>query len=469
MEMAENKRVLWTPQSKQEAALACPATELFYGGAAGGGKSDFLIADALEGANKYGKDYRAIIFRQSTTQLGNLLRRADQIYLPLGAQFRLKTQYGNNIYFFPNGATIQFTYLENDRDVTNYQGNEYTYVGFDELGNYPSDYAWVYMQSRLRSAKGVKSFIRGTGNPGGMGQGWIRLHFMEGKLPNRIYEVESVTPSGKVVKVTSCFIPSTLYDNKILMENDPNYEAKLSGLPTYLRDALLQGKWDVFAGQVFSAFSAQTHVKERFLLDSRYWYKFCSMDWGFSHPYDFQFWAVNREGRMYMYREEYGCVKDEYNKGVKEGSDHLAERMWQIASLEGVDTCVADPAIWNKSDDAPSIAEVFEAKGWKMIKGNNDRKNGLVLFNQMIENTDENGIPMLTCAPECTGFIRTIPALTPDPNHQEDIDTRLEDHPYDAARYAVMSEIVQHAERYVLDRQYSSDEIRIRDTWDPYQ
>ena len=462
-------RVLWTPQPKQALALKCPADELLYGGAAGGGKSDFLIMDALSGAARYGKDYRAIVFRQSTTQLGQLLRRADQLYLPIGAKFRAKSPYGNNVYFFPNGAQIQFTYLENDQDVTNYQGNEYTYVGFDEVGNYPSDYAWSYMQSRLRSSQGVPSFIRGTANPGGRGQGWLRMRFMEGKLPNRIYTNETVLPSGKTVRTTSCFIPSTLYDNKILMQNDPQYEARLSSLPKFLRDALLKGSWDVFAGQVFSAFTEQTHVRKRFLMDSRYWYKFCSMDWGRSHPFDFQFWAVNQEGQMYMYREEYGCAEGEYNVGTKEGSSHLAERMMDIAMAEGVDTCVADPAIWNKQDDSfPSVAEVFMNAGWKMVKGNNDRVNGLQMFNSLLESTDENGIPMLTVAPECKGFIRTIPALTPDPNHQEDIDTRLEDHPYDAARYAVMSDFAQHPARHVVDRQMTSGEQRIRQSWDPF-
>ena len=460
-------QILWQAQPKQQLALTCPANELFYGGAAGGGKSDFLLMDALAGAQKYGKTWKAIIFRQTTLQLGQLLRRADELYQPMGGKFRAKSQYGSNIYFFPNGASIQFTYLENDTDVTNYQGSEYTYIGIDELGNYPSDYIWTYMQSRLRSRTGTPSYIRGTGNPGGRGQGWIKMRFMDGKLPNRIYVNETKLPSGRVDRVTSCFIPSTLYDNKVLMKNDPNYEAKLAHLPKHLRDALLNGSWEVFAGQVFSAFTRQTHVKPRFLIDGRYWYKFCSMDWGRSHPFDFQFWAVNSYGRMYMYREVYGCVEGEYNVGTKEGSKHLASRMWELASMEGVTTCVADPAIWNKQDDAPSIAENFEEVGWKMIPGNNDRINGLILFNQMLETTDDAGVPMLTVSPECTGFIRTIPALTPDPNHQEDIDTRLEDHPYDAARYAVMSDIARHPTRYIV----GTEEVRgaiTREAWDPF-
>ena len=461
------KSVLWQPQPKQALALKCPATELFYGGAAGGGKSDFLLIDALTGAAKYGKGYAAIIFRQSREQLGELFKRANDLYLPMGAEFKMKSQLGSNIYFFPNGSTIQFAYLEKDNDVTVYQGQQYCYVGFDELGNYPTDYAWNYMQSRLRSARGYPTFIRGTGNPGGRGQGWIRQRFMDGKLPNRIYVREIKLKSGEVRRYSSCFIPSSLYDNKVLMENDPEYEAKLLMLPPHLRDALLNGSWDVFAGQVFSAFKRETHVRARFTIDSRYWFKFCSLDWGWSHPYDLQWWAVNRDGRMYMYRETYGCKEGEYNTGVKEGSDHLAERAWSMALNEGVTDCVADPAIFAKTDDQPSIAEVFEKYGWRMHRGNNDRVNGLILFNQMIENTDENGIPMLTVAPECEGFIRTIPSLTPDPKHQEDIDSRLEDHPYDAGRYAVMSDFAQHPNSYIIDREHGETEGRVRETWNP--
>lgn len=448
-------------------ALSCPATELFYGGAAGGGKSDFLLVDALSCAKKAGKSYRGIIFRQSRPQLTELLRRANELYLPLGAIFREKNQLGSNIYIFPTGATIEFSYLESDKDVEVYQGQQFSYVGFDELGAYPSDFAWNYMQSRLRNASGgVKSYIRGTGNPGGRGQGWIKQRFMEGKLPNRIYTREVTLRNGSKREFTSCFIPSSLYDNKILMENDPDYEVKLLMLPPHLRDALLKGNWDVFAGQVFSAFTQLTHVRKPFLMDSRYWFKFCSLDWGFSKPYDLQFWAVNAEGRMYMYREIYGCKEGEYNVGVKEGSDSLACRAFAIAMNEGVRHCVADPAIWNKQDDAPSIAEVFEKYGWEMYKANNDRINGLILFNQMLENTDQDGIPMLTVAPECKGFIRTIPSLTPDPNHQEDIDTRLEDHPYDAGRYAVMSDFAQHPTRYMLSNERNARRTQ-GEGWDP--
>lgn len=462
--MSLNK-VLWTPQPKQKLALSCPAQELFYGGAAGGGKSDFLVEDAQENANMYGKHSRGIIFRQSREQLGQLLRRADELYLPNGAQFRQKSKFGSNIYFFPNGAWIQFNYLDRENDVQIYQGSEFTYIGFDELGNYKSDYAWTYMQSRLRSSAGVKSYIRGTGNPGGPGQGWIKQRFMDGKLPNHIYVNESVDPMGKIRKTTSCFIPSSIYDNKILMENDPDYISRLSNLPPHLRDALLNGNWEVFKGQVFSIFNRQTHVKPNFLLDPNYWFKFCAMDWGWSRPFSLGWWAVNKHGRMYKYDEWYGCDPKEYNKGIKKGSDVLAEEAWEKAMREGVHHIVVDPACFNKTDDMPSVAENFMQAGWKVIPGNNDRKNGLIIFNQYLTNTDQNGVPMLTVSPQCKDFIRTIPALTPDPHDEEDVDTDLEDHDYDESRYAVMSDFCQHPTKYLINNDRSINQVAR--SWDP--
>ena len=460
--------MLWSPQPKQTELLTCPATEIFYGGAAGGGKSDGLLMKAFQNIYEYGRNAKAIIFRRAYGELAELFRRADELFIPVGAKYKSNSKFGPNIYFFPNGGQLQLTYLRKDTDVTIYQGSQYTFVGFDELGNYPTDYAWEYMQSRLRSAKGARSLIVGTGNPGGVGQGWIKKRFMDGRLADHIYKREVKLRNGSVQEFTSVYIPSTLYDNPELIKNDPNYEAKLLMLPQYLREALLNGSWDVFAGQVFSVFKRQTHVREHFLLDPRYWYKFCSMDWGFSKPYDLQWWAVNREGQCYMYREMYGCKDDSRNVGLRKGSDELAKEAWNVALTEGVTTIVADPAMWGKSDNAPCVAENFEKAGWKMIPANNDRVSGLVLFNQMLTNTDENGVPMLTVAPECQGFIDTIPLLTPDPNHQEDIDTKLEDHPYDAARYAMMSDFVQNPQRYVgMERR--SGNVKYVDDYNPLE
>lgn len=439
---------LWSPQPKQALALSCPATELFFGGAAGGGKSDFMLIDFLQGAAKYGENWNGVLFRQTFPQLEELQKRAVQLYKPIGGEYKNYTR----TWYFKNGATLKMRYMESEKDVGNYQGHQYTWIGFDELGNFPTDACWVFMISRLRSAAGVPSYIRGTANPGGVGHSWIKHRFMDGKEPNKIYEYKIDLPSGGQISTSRVFIPSRLEDNMILMRNDPSYEAKLMNLPEHLARAMRYGDWSVFAGQVFSEFSVDTHVIKPFTLNPGEWFKFCALDWGYSHPYSLGWYAVNADGRVIKYREWYGCKEGMQNVGVQEGSRELAKRAWEISVTEGVNTMVADPAIWSSNDASQSICDNFTQEGWKMIKGNNDRVNGLIVFHEMLKEQIEVGIdqdgkpvkrPMLTVFPCCTGFIRTIPMLTPNPNHMEDVDTRLEDHVYDETRYALMSEFVK--------------------------
>ena len=456
---------VWRPQPRQAALLSCPAFEIFYGGAAGGGKSDGLVAAGLQDVKLWGAHSRVIIFRQSRDELSELLERADFMYTSQGAVFRRSNKFGTNVYTFPNGGRVQFAYLEREEDVRRYQGKQFTLVGFDELGNYPTPYCWVYMMSRIRSAHGARGRIIGTGNPGGRGQGWIFQRFMAKKVPNRIYTEEVTLADGSVSTYSSVFIPSSLFDNPALLKNDPSYEARLLMLPEHLREALLNGNWDVAEGHVFS-FDSKTHVRAPFLMDARYWFKFASFDWGYAKPYALLYWAVNAEGRMYLYREDYGCKPEpEFNVGIRKGSDALAREAWAIAMREGVKDIVMDPACWNKQDDKPSVAENFHAAGWNTIPANNDRTQGLVIFDQMLRNTDENGVPMLTVCPDAEGFIRTVPKLTPDPHHAEDVDTKLEDHIYDAARYAVMSDFASYPTRYIVGQQYNRPHIR--EDWDP--
>ena len=466
--------VYWSPQPKQELALQCPATELFYGGAAGGGKSDFLLADFLQGAEKYGRHWKGILFRQTTTELEELQARAEELFKPQGAVYcGTGTKSGSNLWRFPNGATLKMRYLENEKDVRHYQGHQYTWVGIDELGNYPTPYCWTYMKSRLRSVYGVPCFIRGTANPGGVGHGWIKHRFMDEHIPNRIFYIE--TKLGNIVsRDTACFIPSSLDDNKILMENDPDYESRLLSLPSQLARALRYGDWSVFEGQVLDSFRPNIHVCKPFILEQGKWFRFCTMDWGWSKPYSIGFYAVNSLGQIVRYREMYGCKEGEYNVGVKKSAKKLAQEAWEFALMDGIKDMVADPAIWTDEkieDESKSIAQVFTEVGFNMIKANNDRINGLVMVDDIFKQTvwvDEKEVPMFQVFNTCTAFIRTIPTLTPNPNHPEDIDTQLEDHPYDDHRYGMMSDFIAHPMTHLRKINGSWRPQRKTKEWEPF-
>ncbi len=451
--------ILWEPQPKQQLALSCPAFELFYGGAAGGGKSDFLLADFLAGCNEGRGAWRGILFRRTYKELEELIIRAKELYIPLGAHYH-KTE---NVFTFPTGSFLRLRYLERDEDVGSYQGHQYTWVGFDELGNYATDYCYLYMISRLRSAAGLKCYMRATGNPGGVGHSWIKMRFIDGKKPNAIYTDEM----GR----TRCFIPSLLDDNRILMKNDPEYEKNLTLLPRYLYEALRRGNWDIVAGAAFEEFRREEHVIKPFALESGQWFKFCAMDWGYAKPFSIGWWAVNSEGRMIRYRELYGCEKGEANKGVKKSASEVAKEAYALSVAEGVTVMVADPAVWSKTDKEASIAEKFEAAGWKMIKANNERINGKMQLHQLLKTKGEDEKPMLLVFDTCFDFIRTIPLLLPSKAHPEDIDTAMEDHIYDETRYAIMSDYAHHPSRALRKQngQWSFAGKKAKSAgWNPY-
>jgi len=157
---------------------------------------------------------------------------------------------------------------------------------------------------------------------------------------------------------------------------------------------------------------------------------------------------------MALYCEWYGCARDEKggyipDTGVKEGSLSLAKRAREQSLSEGVDTIIVDPAVFGKNKNHPGLAEDFISAGWKVIPANKDRKNGLVMFHQMLQTTDQYCVPMLAFYSACCGLIRTLPLLLTNLNDVEDVSTKMEDHSYDETRYAIMSEIAKTPHRQI--------------------
>ena len=422
----KEREIIWSPQPRQELALTCPAFELFFGGAAGGGKTDFLLADFLDGID-YGKHHKGILFRKTYPEFEEIIDRSRDLFLPLGASYNES----KSKWTFPSGSTLKFRALERDADVHKYQGHQYTWIGFDELPNWATPYCYVYMFSRCRSGEGLPCRIRGTGNPGSPGHVWVKNRFINNSVAEQIY-------TDPETELTRCFIPSLLDDNQILMLNDPDYEKRLLLLPPHLQRALRYGDWDVFSGQVFEEFNRQKHVIRPIPLDPS-WTRFCSMDWGYAKPYSIGWWCVTSDGRLIRYREMYGCVPGELNTGVKRPANEVAKEAWDLSVAEGCNIMVADPACWSKIDDTLSIAEKFSAVGWTMEKANNDRISGLIALHDHMKLKAEDGRPMLLVFEHCHAFIRTIPELIADEKRPEDIDTTGEDHVYDESRYAIMS------------------------------
>lgn len=444
--------VVWTPQPKQARALSCPVFELFYGGAAGGGKTDFLLIDFLDGIQEYGPHHSGIHFRRSFTELKDTMKRAAELYGPLGAVPREQ----GKIWTFPKGATLRFAFLDSETDVQIYQNEAFTWVGWDQLTTWPTDYAYIWMMTRIRSAHGVPCRVRSGGNPGGVGHLWVKQRFIDICPPEQIY-YDSETQLKRV------FIPAFLEDNRYLMAKDPDYDKRLRMNPEHLYRAYRHGDWDIFAGQVFSEWRREHHVVRPYPLKPSC-FRFASLDWGYAKPFSIGWWAIDHDGRMTRYREWYGCEPGKHNVGLKKPAKEVAKRAWDLSVAEGCADMVADPACWNKQDEVDSPAEVFEKAGFQMHPGNHARVQGWQKIHELLKLKGMDGAPMLQVFDTCTAFIRTFPILSSDSRNAEDVDTAQEDHVGDETRYAVMSEL---AARTAATVPLSRPGRRGKTDWDP--
>lgn len=429
----------WSPQPGPQSEAICAdwCDELFYGGAAGGGKSDFLLGDFLQDVPEYGSAWRGILFRRTLVELDELKRRAREIYPASGAEWFEKS----TSWVWPNGASLRMAYCERDADATRYQGHQFTWIGWDELTQWPTAYAYRYLRARLRSPHKVeRKRIRAAANPGGVGHHWVKAYFID-PSPRGFEPIYD-----PVTRMWRMFAPAKLRDNAILLANDPEYAGRLQGLgsPELVR-AWLEGDWSVIQGAYFPEFSMDRHVIAPRELPA-HWTRFKAMDWGSYHPFAVLWVAVSDgelpefpRGALIVYREWYGST-GEPNVGLKLTAEEVAQGIVQ-REAETVQYGVLDPAAFAQ-DGGPSIAERMARAGAVFRRADNARvarAGALGGWDQLRSRLKGDERPMLFIFSTCRHLIRTLPALQHDQDKPEDVDTDGEDHAPDALRYACMS------------------------------
>lgn len=462
---------------KQSEALLTPATEVLLGGAAGPGKSHCMRAGSIIWASEI-PGLQVYLFRRLYDDLIKNHMEGPKGYQALLApwvQQKFVRIVDDEIRFW-NGSKIYLCHVQHEKNRFKYQGAEIHVLLIDELTHF-TEVIYRFLRGRVRMV-GVKDLpkkyigmfprILAGSNPGNIGHQWVKASFINGGESGEIREMPD--EEGGMRRQ---FIRATLKDNPSLLEDDPQYINKLSGLgnPALVK-AMKDGDWNIVEGAFFTEWSDAKHVLRPVALPE-HWMRFRSGDWGSAKPYSFHWWAVASEdwqhpdghiiprGALVAYRELYGIkIKEgggfEPDKGVKEPSDVVARKGMALEGAEFDDSGkltkepteqisygVLDPATF-ATISGPSIAETMARQGWLFRAADNKRvaKGGAIGGHDQFRKRligDGDGRPMIYYFANCVHAIRTIPVLQHDQHQPEDLDTHMEDHAYDDSRYACMS------------------------------
>ena len=392
---------------KQMSFFMARARYVGYGGARGGGKSWAVREKAKMLAIKY-PGIRILIVRRTLDELegnhGRQLREELHGFV--------KYQDSKKIFTFPEvdgkSSTIRLGYCDAESDVLRYQGQEYDVIFLDEA----TQLTEFQFQTFKGCNRGVNDFpkrIYITCNPGGVGHGWVKRLFIE-----RRFETGE-RPEDYV------FIQANVYDNKVLMERDPDYVPQLESLPYELRRAWLHGDWDVFAGQFFPEWSRNTHVMAPVEIPEN-WRRYVTIDYGMDMLAAYLI-AVDEQGRAYVMREVYeGRDLGEGHHGLI--ISEAATALLEMTEGETVYEWLAPPDLWNgRQETGRSVADIFAEKGIYLTKTSNAREAGWMAVREMLKSEeDESGrlVPGLRVFATCPNLIRTLPLLRYDERHVND-------------------------------------------------
>ena len=419
------------PNPKQAEFLRSRCKYTAFGGARGGGKSWAVRPKAKLLALRYA-GIRMLLIRRTYQELENNHIRFLRAELSGVAEYRAAARQ----FLFHNGSVLDFGYCACDGDLDRYQGAEYDVIFIDEATQLQE----MWLRQFAACLRGVNQFpkrIYYTCNPGGVGHSYIKRLFIDRRYHAGEREEDY------------CFIPARVTDNTALLRAQPDYLRQLQALPKKLREAWLEGKWDIFEGQFFPEFTDDpthyrdrrfTHVIEPFDIP-REWRIYRSYDFGYAKPFSCAWWAVDHDGVIYRILELYGCT-DTPDEGVRWTPERQFRRIREMEDthpyLRGRDIQgVADPAIWDTSR-GESIYETALKYRIYFQKGDNRRIAGWMQMHYRMS-FDEEGYPMMYIFSNCRAFLRTVPALLYSQSDVEDLDTHQEDHAADECRYFCMS------------------------------
>lgn len=450
--MLDDRPVEWELHARQQAAedKSHDVDELLYGGAAGGGKTEWLLWHAYKLCVEQ-PGHTVLMLRRTLPDLEkSVVDRSLERFSPEHAMYLV----GKREWRFKNGSKIVLGYCQEETDVRQYLSREYDLIVFEELTDFTQrQYRMIVSRCRTRQDKrnrGIRPHIISATNPGGVGHTWVKNHFVlrtdyGAKIGTYIVKVGSARRERRIA-----FVPARVSDNPSI---DQEYVFNLATLDDTRRRQLLDGDWDTFEGQYFTEFDRDVHVVEPFAIPES-WTRIRGYDYGFAAPYCCLWAAIDWDGNVYVYREAYsgyvdgqGHVQVRSLTATEQGKNIVARSVYdtdgdRAGEPERIAYTVADPSIFSKTGTGVSIATMLRSEGLITKKAMNARIDGWNRVRDFLRGTPDNGHPHIRIFPACEHLIRTIPEQMHDTGtsaNPEDLDTDLEDHAVDALRYLLMS------------------------------
>lgn len=328
-----NAKVVWEPipGTSQEFALASRADHTLYTGARGPGKTDTQLMRFRRNVGiGYGPFWRGVIFDREYKNLDDLISKSKRWFHAFGDGAKFHAGTSALKWVWKTGEELLFRVVKTDADYWDYHGQEFAYIGWNELTKYPSSNLYDMMMSTNRSSfttekdapiidgdlynrsglirfahAGHKNAIRrpmkdiplevfSTCNPYGPGHGWVKKRFIDpapyGHVVRKTQKVfDPKTKEEVEVTITQVAIFGSYIENIYL---SPKYVAELNAeKDENRRKAWLMGDWDIVAGGAFDdVWNKQVHVKKRFVVPES-WRIDRSFDWGSTHPASIGWWA----------------------------------------------------------------------------------------------------------------------------------------------------------------------------------
>lgn len=464
-------RTVWKPlPGSQSLAISCPCNEILFEGTRGPGKTAAQLARFRRNVGiGYGAFWRGVIFDVEYKNLADIIVQSKRMYRPFQDGARYLSSASELRWVWPTGEELLFRFGVSEDDYWDYHGQEFPFIGWNELTKQPSPGFYEAMFSCRRSSFRPQDYpledgrllqpipleTFATTNPYGVGHSWVKARFIDPAPRGQVIRdaIKVFNPQTKreeEVTLTRVAIHGSYRENPYL---DPVYVATLESITDEARrKAWLEGDWDIPAGgAIEDVWDGNTHVIKPFPIPAN-WTIRRSMDWGSSKPFSIGWWAESDgcslpDGRRYprgtKFRigEFYGW-NGKANEGCRmlaaDAADEIKRRDKEIAPDHKVMPGPADNAIWNV-EEGVSIADRMASRGvvWtRSDKGRGSRKAGLEELRRLLKVAKDGG-PGLFIFDTCEQWLRTVPRLPRDSKDMDDVDSTAEDHAYDETRYYI--------------------------------